>query len=190
MEYVDFTDDNQVCYDCNRKLKIGIFSNGICLGEKCAEKRGIYKKNLPDFTKGILVERNNTSNISMKDNFSQNVIQHKNNKQKCLAYLILRMEKLSDVKYMRHESLFKLYKKYEENTLSNEDYFHIANIIKSVKNSNLFVSEKNVYFCYAVKVLLLKLIKKHPEEDFYKGILHYLQKKCYYIEKTIRLYKK
>lgn len=36
MEYIDFTDDNQLCYDCNRELKskIGIFSNGIWLGKK------------------------------------------------------------------------------------------------------------------------------------------------------------
>ena len=161
MKYIDFTDDNQVCYDCNRELKskIGIFSNGIWLGEKCAKKRGIHKKNLPDFTKGILVERSDTSQISTKDSSSKNVIQHQYNRQECLSYLILRMKKLSDIKYMKHESLFELNKKYEENSLSD-----------------LFVSEKNVYFCYAVKVLLLKLIKKYPEENFYKDILHYLQK--------------
>lgn len=168
MECVDFTDDNQLCYDCNRELKskIGIFSNGIWLEKKCAEKRGIHKKNLPDFTKGILVERNDTAQISTKDSPSKNIIQHQ----------FLRMKKLSDIKYMKHESLFELNKKYEENTLSDEDYFHISNIIKSVRTSNLFVSEKNVYFCYAVKVLLLKLIKKYPAENFYKDILHYLQK--------------
>lgn len=178
MEYIDFTDDNQLCYDCNIELKskIGIFSNGIWLGKKCAEKRGIHKKNLPNFTKGILVERSTTSQIPTKDSSSQNSIQHQYNRQECLSYLILRMKKLSDIKYMKHESLFELNKKYEENTLSDEDYFHISNIIKSVRTSNLFVSEKNVYFCYAVKVLLLKLIKKYPEKNFYKDILHYLQK--------------
>lgn len=53
-------------------------------------------------------------------------------------------KKLSDIKYMKHESLFELNKKYEENTLSDEDYFHISNIIKSVR-IQIYLYQKKMY---------------------------------------------
>lgn len=53
-------------------------------------------------------------------------------------------KKLSDIKYMKHESLFELNKKYEENTLSDEDYFHISNIIKSVR-LQIYLHQKKMY---------------------------------------------
>lgn len=53
-------------------------------------------------------------------------------------------KKLSDIKYMKHESLFELNKKYEENTLSDEDYFHISNIIKSVR-LQIYLYQKKMY---------------------------------------------
>ncbi|WP_147633939.1 FYVE zinc finger domain-containing protein [Treponema pectinovorum] len=178
MQYIDFISDTQFCSDCNRRLKskTGIFSNGSWLGEICAAKRGIYKRELPDLTKAIIIENENTKTSSTKNNYSHHVYKQENNRQKCLSYLILRMEKLSDVKYMKHQILFELYEKYKSNNLSDGDYLHIENIINSVKNSNPIVSEENVYFCHAVKYALLNLIRKSPNNDFYKSILSYLQR--------------
>lgn len=175
MEYIDFVDINQRCSKCHKKLTSGIaiYSNGFFLGNTCAEQIGILKSELPNLTKGIKNEvQDNTYNYLGK---KQHSIIKLESKQRCLSYLITRIEKLYDIKNMKYQKLIDIYEKYKTDNLLLDDYYYLENLIKSVNEKNKIVSEKNVYFCYAVKNALISLIKKNPDNNFYKSILNYLK---------------
>ena len=157
MEYIDFVDINQRCSKCHKKLTSGIaiYSNGFFLGNTCAKQMEILKAELPNLTKGIKNEvQDNTYNYLDK---KQHSIIKLESKQRCLSYLITRIEKLYDIKNMKYQKLIDIYEKYKTDNLLLDDYYYLENLIKSVNEKNKIVSEKNVYFCYTVKNALIIL---------------------------------
>ena len=94
-------------------------------------------------------------------------------KQNCLSYLILRCDKLKDIKKIRYFKLDQIYRKYMDHSINQEDICYISNLIDFAEQNFKEVSMRNLYFCYAVKYQLENL-KKIYNYKIFDSFLKYL----------------
>lgn len=173
MDYIDFINPGTRCSECHRPLTTisAIFSNNVNLGPNCAQKRGINKNEIPNLTKGIIQE--NTSNCETKSENSMIKREKTVINDKYISYLIIRAEKLKDIKKLQYDPIDNLYQKYLNNVFTENDYQYLKNIINKSNKEYPVFSEENVFFCYAVKNKLELLLKQKYNYEL-KCILYYL----------------
>lgn len=173
MDYIDFINPGTRCSECHRPLTAisAIFSNNVNLGPSCAQKRGINKNEIPNLTKGIIQE--NTTNNETKSENSMIKREKTVINDKYISYLIIRVEKLKDIKKLQYKPIDDLYQKYCNNIFNKDDYQYLKNIINKSNKEYPIFSEDNIYFCYAVKNKL-KLLLKQKYDKHLNNILSYL----------------
>lgn len=182
MDYIDFINPGTRCSECHRPLTTisAIFSNNVNLGPNCAQKRGINKNEIPNLTKGIIQE--NTSNCETKSENSMIKRDKTVINDKYISYLIIRAEKLKDIKKLQYKPIDDLYQKYCDNIFNEDDYQYLKNIINKSNKEYPIFSEKNIYFCYAVKNKL-ELLLKQKYDKYLQGYLSYLLENATLTEK-------
>ena len=173
MDYIDFINPGTRCSECHRPLTAisAIFSNNVNLGPSCAKKRGINKNEIPNLTKGIIQE--NTPNDERASEISKIKRGKIVSNDKYISYLIIRAEKLKDIKKLQYAPIDNLYQKYLNNVFTENDYQYLKNIINKSNKEYPVFSEENVFFCYAVKNKLELLLKQKYNYEL-KCILYYL----------------
>ena len=94
MNCIDFVDENTCCSTCGKKLKsnIAIIYNNKFLGRTCAKNEGIDISQLPNFTKGVVIEEKSDPSIPALKNTQLDI---GINRKRCLEYLCLRSVKLT-----------------------------------------------------------------------------------------------
>lgn len=173
---IDFVETNARCSVCHRPLSSGkaIVFREERFGNICARKQGIDVSNIPDLTKGSIVETTNTEIVSSGIENKGVVLKERDSvKQNCLSYLILRCDKLKDIKKFRYFKLDQIYRKYMDHSINQEDIRYINNLINLTKRKFKEFSIENLYFCYAVKYQLENLKKRYNYEIF-DSFLKYL----------------
>lgn len=173
---IDFVETNARCSVCHRPLSSGkaIVFREERFGNICARKQGIDVSNIPDLTKGSIVETTNTEIVSsVIGNMGVDLKEWDFVKQKCLSYLILRCDKLKDIEKIRYFKIEQIYRKYMEHSINQEDICYISNLIDFAEQNFKEVSMRNLYFCYAVKYQLENLKKRYNYEIF-DSFLKYL----------------
>lgn len=189
MNSIDFVNENTCCSNCGRKLKtnIAILYNNSFLGKTCAKNKGIDISQLPNFTKGVVIEETSDSSNSV---FHNKQLDTGTDRKRCLEYLFLRCVKLTDFKSMKTPELNNIYMRYLNNTVSDEDYNHISNLIKKMNNDNTIFSEQNLHFCYLCHIELNRIIKTFKERDFFDSVLNQLKEKACLSENQFNAIKK
>lgn len=189
MNCIDFVDENTCCSTCGKKLKsnIAIIYNSKFLGRTCAKNKGIDISQLPNFTKGLVIEETSDLLTSALKNTQLDI---GINRKRCLEYLFLRSVKLADFKFMKTSTLNDIYERYQKNTISDEDYNHISNLIKKMNRENTIFSEKNLHFCYLCYVELNRIIRTVEKKDFFEDILIFLKRNAYLSEKQFQSIKR
>lgn len=182
MDYIDFINPGTRCSECHRPLTAisAIFSNNVNLGPSCAKKRGINKNEIPNLTKGIIQE--NTTNNETKSENSMIKREKTVINDKYISYLIIRAEKLKDIKKLQYKPIDDLYQKYCDNIFNEDNYQYLKNIINKSNKEYPIFSEKNIYFCYAVKNKL-ELLLKQKYDKYLQGYLSYLLENATLTEK-------
>lgn len=167
--YIDFVETDARCSMCHRPLSSGkaVVFNKKNFGNTCARKQGIDVSNIPDLTKGSIAETANTEIVSSGIGKKGVDLKYRDSvKQKCLSYLILRCDKLKDIKKIQYSGLNGIYSKYTNHSINQDDIRHISNIINLAERKFKEFSIENLYFCYAVKCQLENLKKRYHYEIF------------------------
>ena len=189
MNCIDFVNENTCCSNCGRKLKtnIAILYNNSFLGKTCAKNKGIDISQLPNFTKGVVIEETSDSSNSV---FHNKQLDTGTDRKRCLEYLFLRCVKLTDFKSVKTPELNDIYMRYLNNTVSDEDYNHISNLIKKTNREKSIFCEQNLHFCYLCCIELNRIAKTFVKNDFYKSVLNFLKENAFLSEKQFESIKK
>lgn len=189
MNCIDFVNENTCCSNCGRKLKtnIAILYNNSFLGKTCTKNKGIDISQLPNFTKGVVIEETSDSSDSV---FHNKQLDTGTDRKRCLEYLFLRCVKLTDFKSMKTPELNDIYMRYLNNTVSDEDYNHISNLIKKMNREKSIFCEQNLHFCYLCCIELNRIAKTFVKNDFYKSVLNFLKENAFLSEKQFESIKK
>lgn len=182
MTCIDFVESNSHCFKCNKSIKtnIAILHNGTIYGRTCAKKLNIDLHNIPNFTKGIFNNNENEENSSgSKSKNIEQII----DKKRCKEYLILRCSKLCEIQSMNTEKLDDIYTRLEINEITDEDFIYLRNLIRKMNREKTVFSEKNIHFCYILTFELNRLIQENPDNQFYKDLLIYLNRKAHLTER-------
>lgn len=172
MIYIDFVKNNAKCFKCKRPLKSGkaIIYNNHFYGPTCIESKNIEHKNIPDLTKGVLFRLNTEqSNKSKETNIS--ITNEKTDSiNTYYSYLIIRAEKLKDIEILHYSVIDDLYNKYKNGIFSKQDKIHLVNLVNKANTDNLKYSQDNIYFLYAIKTTLERLLENNPQNTFYRNL--------------------
>ena len=99
MTCIDFVESNSHCSICNRTIKtnIAILHNDMILGRTCAKNQNINLLKIPNLTKGLINDNeagSETESSTKPSSKTEEMI----DKKSCKEYLMLRCDKLSDIK--------------------------------------------------------------------------------------------
>ena len=188
LDRIDFV-DNDSCFFCNHKLAtkiayIFIMEDGteIQSGPECAKKHSIVK-DVPNLTKGSLEKKQGAETTESRKKSNLEVFNEKYTKE--VEYLILRCDRLSDFYDIDYEPLMKIYDKYIQNSLDQNDYIYLKNIVNKADREYSKYGYKNLMACYAAKHHINLWIKNEFDNTFAQGIYDYLRKNYFLTEKQI-----
>lgn len=184
MTCIDFVESNSHCSICNRTIKsnIAILHNDMILGRTCAKNQNINLSKIPNLTKGLINDNeagSETESSTKPSSKTEEMI----DKKSCKEYLMLRCDKLSDIKSMNTEKLNEIYEKSKHSEISNEDFYYLCNLIKKMNREKTVFSERNIHFCYIMKFELHRLINKTQNNNFFKDLLAFLRQHAHLTEK-------
>lgn len=154
-------------------------------GPQCAKNpKYVINPNekVPDLTKGCLEvdikEQTPSTHITPNNNRLLSQINNQElNHNKAIAYLLLRVEKLSHYHQMKYKKLDDIYSKYLSNKLTNADITFLLKLVDSPDYPEY--SYQNLQAIYACDFWINQFLKQNTNKDtsFVKKIKNYLHKK-------------
>lgn len=190
---IDFT-EKCICIFGNKKhyitcgkgyVVVNNEGNEAFCGPQCAKNpKYVVNPNerVPDLTKGCLEidvkEQTTSKHITTSNNQLPSQINNQElDREKAIAYLLLRVEKLNHYPKIKYNKLNDIYRRYLSNTLTSTDIRFLSKLV--ISSDYPEYSYQNLQAIYACDFWINQFLNQNINKDllFMKNIKNYLRKK-------------